>query len=100
VASGRLFENFQLHATGGEPEAVREAFVAVTDPNWTCVGAKERSCYEESGSVFRSLIGYGTARGCQGTARAVDLGGSGQKIRARDGRWGECGPNDLGVGAI
>ena len=30
----------------------------------------------------------------------MDLGGSGQKIRARDGRWGERGPNDLEMGDI
>ena len=60
----------------------------------------EGFCYGESESVFRSLIGYVTERGCQGTVWAVDLGGNGQKIRTWDGRWGERGPNDLGVGAI
>ena len=57
MTPGRLFEDFQLHATGGDPEAVRGSFVAVKDPNGTCIGAKESPCDEDSGTVIRSAVG-------------------------------------------
>jgi hypothetical protein len=44
--------------------------------------------------------GYVPATGCWSTAWVVNLGLGSLKSVVRGGRWGESGPNDLGVGGI